>query len=579
MVVWTLVGLFVLLAVGIGSSYLWYRHQVAGANDRVTPEIRVALTDKPSSTLVTVPVPASPSAMNLLVLGSDMREGEEGWASRSDTIMLVHIDPDQDYLSILSFPRDLKVDVPGYGFNKLNYSFAVGGAALTIKTLEQLTGVDIDHYLEVDFNAFKDITDSLGGVYVDVDQRYYNDNPEFELIKLAPGYQLLKGDDALDYVRYRHDLNLDFGRMERQQTFLTAMREQAMGWDLPLKLPGLVGAMFSNVTTDLSANDFIRLAYWGVKLDGERMRRIAVVGDAREEDGVSYVFVDEHGIANAVTDFLTIPGTGTATATEGTGTSSTTTTTLAKTDLAGVEVDVLNANGRSGEAAAAGAWLSSLGATVVATGNAGRSEEKTSVEYPSGRSDEAESVAAALDAEVERSDSVERVTVILGDDFSLPEDHALPPGPDTVPAARGWKTIAGSVPFAVQAPAHLPQDYYFVERMPPAQEGEYTYDIEVGGGSKPAFKMLYRLKQSGSWTDQYMGITETSWLDAPAASEGREVRRGGVTFTIVGTTQKVERIWWKADDTLYWVSNTLFHLLSQEELLAVAESMVRIPAE
>ncbi len=152
---------------------------------------------------------------------------------------------------------------PATALNKLNYSFAVGGAALTIKTVEQLTGVDIDHYLEVDFNAFKDITDSLGGVYVDVDQRYYNDNPEFELIKLAPGYQLLKGDDALDYVRYRHDLNLDFGRMERQQTFLTAMREQAMGWDLPLKLPGLVGAMFSNVTTDLGANDFIRLAYWG----------------------------------------------------------------------------------------------------------------------------------------------------------------------------------------------------------------------------------------------------------------------------------------------------------------------------
>jgi polyisoprenyl-teichoic acid--peptidoglycan teichoic acid transferase len=569
-----------LLAVGVGSSYLWYRHQVAGANDRVAPEIRVALTGKPSSTLVTVPVPASPSAMNLLVLGSDMREGEEGWASRSDTIMMVHIDPDQDYLSILSFPRDLRVDVPGYGLNKLNYSFAVGGAALTIKTLEQLTGVDIDHYLEVDFNAFRDITDSLGGVYVDVDQRYYNDNPKFELIKLAPGYQLLDGVDALDYVRYRHDLNLDFGRMERQQTFLTAMREQAMGWDLPLKLPGLVGAMFSNVTTDLSANDFIKLAYWGIKLDGERMRRIAITGDARNLDDVSYVFVDDQGIADAVTDFLTIPGTGTTTATGGAGTSSTTTTTEAKADLAGVELDVLNANGRAGEAAAAGEWLGSLGATVVTTGNAGESEKETSVRYPSGNSEEAKRVAKVLDAEsVERSDSVERVTVILGDDFGLPSDYALPPGPDTVPAAGGWKTIARSVPFAVQAPAHLPEDYYFVERMPPAQEGTYTYDIEVGGGTKPAFKMLYRLKQNGSWTDQYMGITETSWLDAPAASAGREVKRGGVTFTIVGTSQKVERIWWKADGTLYWVSNTLFHLLSQEELLAVAESMIRIPVE
>ncbi len=175
----------------------------------------MALTDKPSSTLVSeVEVPESPSAMNLLILGSDRREGEEGEPSRSDTIILVHVDPDQDYLSVLSLPRDLRVDVPGYGLNKINYAFAAGGAALTIQTVEQLTGVDINHYLEVDFNAFCDITDALGGVYVDVDQRYYNDNPTYELINLAPGYQLLNGDDALDYVRFRHDLNLDFGRME-----------------------------------------------------------------------------------------------------------------------------------------------------------------------------------------------------------------------------------------------------------------------------------------------------------------------------------------------------------------------------
>jgi LCP family protein required for cell wall assembly len=568
----------VLLLVGAGASYLWFRHQVAGANNRVTPEVRTVLSEKPASTLVTVPVPQSPSAMNLLVLGSDMREGEEGWSSRSDTIMLVHIDPDQDYLSILSFPRDLRVDVPGYGFNKLNYSFAVGGPGLTVKTLEQLTGVDINHYLEVGFDAFRDITDSLGGVYVDVDQRYYNDNPNFELIKLAPGYQLLNGDDALDYVRYRHDLNLDFGRMERQQTFLTAMREQAMGWDLPLKLPGLVSALFSNVTTDLGANDIIELAYWAVRMDGERIRRIALTGDASELGGVSYVFVDEQGIADAVTNLLTIPGTGATTPTV--GSESSTTTTVAEIDLSGVEVDVLNANGRSGEAAKAGEWLASLGATIVTTGNAGSSAEKTSVEYPSGMSDEAKRVAAVVGVEsAERSDSLERVTVILGDDYSLPADYALPPSPDTIPSGKGWQTIAKNVPFAVQGPAYIPDGYYFVERMPPAQGGEYTFDIEVDGGSKPAFKMLYRLRQNGHYLDQYMGITETAWLDAPAASEGREVRRGDITFTVVGTSQKVERVWWKADDTLYWVSNTLFHLLSEEELLAVAESMIYIPSE
>jgi LCP family protein required for cell wall assembly len=577
-VLWVSVGLIVVLLGFAGSAYLWFRGQVHEANERVTPEVRTVLSEKPSSTLVSIDseIPESPSAMNLLVLGSDRREEEGEEYSRSDTIILVHIDPDNDYLSILSLPRDLRVDVPGYGMNKLNYAFAVGGPALTIKTVEQLTGVDINHYLEVNFNAFRDITDALGGVYVDVDQRYYNDNPNFELIKLAPGYQLLEGDDALDYVRYRHDLNLDFGRMERQQTFISAMREQAMGWDLPVKLPGMIGALFDNLATDLGANDFIKLAYWGVKLDGARIRRISVIGSPETVNGVSYVLTGESAIVDAVTDFLSLPGTATAD-TVSDSAPTTTATTVVDFDLAGVEIDVLNANARTGEAAAAGKWLSALGATIITVGNADRSARETYVEYPSGMSSEAERVAEALELEsAEASDSVERVTVILGEDFSLPTDYALPPGPETVPSAGGWETIAQMVPFAVQAPYYLPEHYFFVERVP--TKGA-TYDIKVGGGTEPAFKMLYRLKANGEWADQYMGITETTWLDAPAASEGREVKRGGTVFTIVGSTSEVERVWWKSDGVLYWVSNTLFHLLSEQELLAVAESMIYIPAE
>ena len=82
-------------------------------------------------------------------------------------------------------------------------------------------------------------------------------------IDLQPGYQLLSGIKALDLRRFRHDRNADFGRMERQQRFLNALRQQAMGWDLGLKLPGLVGAFFDNVATDLGTNDFIKLALVG----------------------------------------------------------------------------------------------------------------------------------------------------------------------------------------------------------------------------------------------------------------------------------------------------------------------------
>ncbi len=566
-----LVGLLVILGGVAGGYYLWFRSQVIEANERVEPEVYTVLSEKPSSTIVTVPVPQSPSAMNLLVLGSDRRPDEEAEGSRSDTIIIVHVDPDNDYLSMLSLPRDLRVDVPGYGLNKLNFAFSVGGAALTIRTVEQLTGVDINHYVEVSFDAFRDITDSLGGVYVDVDQRYYNDNPNFELIKLSPGYQLLNGVDALDFVRYRHDLNLDFGRMERQQQFLSAMREQAMGWDLPLKLPGLVSSLFDNLATDLDANEVIKLAYWTVKLDGNRMRRLSVTGSAEMVGEVSYVLASDSAIADAVGTFLSLPGT----TKPSTASSTTTTTAVATADLSGIELDVLNGNGRAGEAAAAGTWLQDLGATVATVGNA-ELRRTTVVQYGSGMSAGAKKVAKALGVGTDWSDEVERVTLVLGDDFQLPRDYALPPNADTISAAGGWKKMAGEIPFAIQGPAYIPDGYYFVEKQP---VNAPTYDIDGDGHDKPAFKMLYRLKQHGEWTDQYMGLMQTTWLEAPAASKGREVEHEGRTLTIVGPKDKVERIWWKEDGVLYWVSNTLFHLLSEEELLAVAESMVTIPVQ
>ena len=148
--------------------------------------------------------------------------------------MLVHVDKEQDFASILSVPRDLWVEIPGHGINKLNSAYTSGGWELTKATVEQLTGINIDQAVEIDFQAFSDLTDALGGVYLDIDHRYYNDDPDrgFEFIKLSPGYQLLNGTDALDYVRFRHDNEADFGRMLRQQRFVNALREQAVGWNL-----------------------------------------------------------------------------------------------------------------------------------------------------------------------------------------------------------------------------------------------------------------------------------------------------------------------------------------------------------
>jgi hypothetical protein len=135
--------------------------------------------------------------------------------------------------------------------------------------------------------------------------------------------------------------------------------------------------------------------------------------------------------------------------------------------------------------------------------------------------------------------------------------------------------IASAAPFQVMAPGYLPAGYGYVDRTP-KEVG--VYDIVTDGGTEPAVKLVYRLTNvEGVATDQYMGIMETAWVDAPAAGVGQQVERNGITYTFVGTDQRTERIWWVKEDVLYWVSNTLSYVLNRTELLKVAESMIVIP--
>lgn len=599
-VLWSsLVALLAILLVGTGS-YLWFRAQVSSANDRVTPEVMQVLQEKPPTTLPAVGTPGatvreepSPSAMNLLVIGSDRRSTGASGGGRSDTLMVVHIDPDEDYLSVLSLPRDLRVKIPGHGRGKLNTAFAYGGPVLAIKTIEETTGVDINHYMEIGFGAFTDVVDSLGGIYVDIDRRYYNPEHYYEPIDIFPGYQLLDGPDALDYVRFRHDRNGDFGRMERQQRFMTALREQAMGWDLPFKLPGLISALFSNITTDLDANEILRLARWGIGLSGDNIRGITLHGSTPTIAGSSYVVATEEQMAGAVTQLLhksvTDGDAVVAGADEGAGpggdpgedsggdpgegSSGATTASSEVADVAGIPVDITGASGRAGETAATAEWLRSLGVVVGSSDDLGATEEESAIQYPSGMQAEAKRVAEATGVEqVVRTSTVDQVMLMVGEDFVLPEEFALPPTPDTIPDAEIWKRWAAEVPFAAMAPAQLPEGYSWVRRFP---DDYATYPIKVGGGEKPAYRMLYASEDN---PDQVLGITGTTWLDAPAASKGLEVTRDGVVFTVVRNDTKVERVWWKRDGVLYFVSNTLSHRLDQEEMLDIAGSMIAIPA-
>jgi LCP family protein required for cell wall assembly len=189
------------------------------SHSKPIPEVEDLLADVPAG-----------EPQTILLLGSDRRFADIGKApARSDTIILVHMDPDENDMAVMSIPRDLEVHVPGHGMRKINEAYHLGGPKLVVQTVTELLAIDINHVVNVNFGGFRRAVDRLGCFYTDVDRRYFNDNtgpgPNYATIDLKPGYQKLCGSDALDFVRFRHE-DSDFVRAARQQAFLSEAKEQ-----------------------------------------------------------------------------------------------------------------------------------------------------------------------------------------------------------------------------------------------------------------------------------------------------------------------------------------------------------------
>jgi LCP family protein required for cell wall assembly len=175
------------------------------------------------------------SAQTIMILGSDRRASDRklGLKPRSDTILLVRLDPDKSVIAVTSVPRDLLVDIPGLGMSKINAAYELGGERATVRVVKKLLSTPdrpfhINHVVTVDFRGFRKVIDYIGCVYVDIDRDYFNDvgGPGgYATIDIDPGYQRLCGRDSLDYVRYRHGDN-DLVRAARQQDFLRQVRNQ-----------------------------------------------------------------------------------------------------------------------------------------------------------------------------------------------------------------------------------------------------------------------------------------------------------------------------------------------------------------
>jgi LCP family protein required for cell wall assembly len=257
-------------AVLVGAAATWYLYRHLDGNIRTdtdtTRELDRVQSQRP--TPATASAPGSGTPENVLLIGTDNRGdgngkyGEDSGTQRSDTVILLHLSADRSSATAVSIPRDLMVDIPACHranggtsraqFAQFNWAFEFGGAACTIRTVENLTGIRVDHHLTVDFSGFKKIVDAVGGVEICVPQAVHDKDAHLDL---KAGRQVLHGEQALGYVRVRHGIGdgSDTQRMDRQQEFLASLVRKITSSGVllnPVKLYPLLDAATSSLTAD-----------------------------------------------------------------------------------------------------------------------------------------------------------------------------------------------------------------------------------------------------------------------------------------------------------------------------------------
>jgi len=249
----------------------------------------------------------------IAILGSDVRTGGgtlDGDPGRSDTTLLMRLDPDSGQIAMLSIPRDLKVDIPGYGTDKFNAAFSYGGPALTLKTIKSVTGLDINHVINVDFQGFAEVVDAIGCVFVDVDRDYFNSNEgaaiadQYAEIDIDAGYQKLCGPDALEFARYRHD-DTDLARAARQQDLVGEVRNRLSFSEIIKRRSELIKAFTSNTKSDISGSDeSLQILKLLVDSKDANVVEVSFPATFTMDNGISYVEATPDEIQSAVDKFL-----------------------------------------------------------------------------------------------------------------------------------------------------------------------------------------------------------------------------------------------------------------------------------
>ena len=244
---------------------------------------------------------ASGEPLDVLVLGVDRRPNSaEGESTRSDTMMLVRVIPATGEVRLLSVPRDLYVEVEPEEKDRINTAYAYGGVENARTVMEDLTGVDIDNYVIVDFEGFEKVIDAMGKVRVDVGKGVF---PEHWY--MGEGFERLNGHKALKYARYRGTPGADLDRIDHQQKLLAALRRQALRWDTVTRLPAIIKVTNENVNTDLGTLQVIPLAR-ALVLNGEDNKMTTAELEGRPtslSDGEQVLVPDDEANEAILQDF------------------------------------------------------------------------------------------------------------------------------------------------------------------------------------------------------------------------------------------------------------------------------------
>lgn len=264
---------------------------VASPNDSDNPTI-----NEPSNVK-----PKVKNEILFLLMGVDAENVKKSKGTRTDTMMLTKVNFETGNISILSIPRDTRVAIKGKQ-DKINAAHAYGGADLTLKTVSDFLGIDLDYYVKVDYKIVKDVVEKIGGVEIDVpfDMEYKDPYADPPLnINIKKGVQVLDGKNAHDFLRWRHNNTYtvgykegDVGRIKAQQYFMKELVKQTLKPKNILKLPGLIETYFNNVETNIPLTTMLKGAASAGKIDTENMSTDTIPGEGKYVGDISYYIYD-----------------------------------------------------------------------------------------------------------------------------------------------------------------------------------------------------------------------------------------------------------------------------------------------